>query len=276
MPLYELVGLRARNIELRGFDDFGVTLDAWGGLTLPNSPQGVAAGSLAMEQREAGSWCLRDDVKTKSKDRREWMTFVPGANWRHPKGGLSNLEGREKEPVRHVSHDDAVAYAKWAHKRLPTEAEWECAARGGSILTRFPWGNEVRPNGVLMANFWQPETTQSDAKHLFFCLASPVARYPANAFGLHDLAGNVAEWSADWYDPGYYAQLRPDPNFAAHRNPRGPEISTDPSEPGVWKRVVRGGSFLSSADDCRVSARGREAPGFSAEWIGFRCVKDAH
>lgn len=134
-----------------------------------------------------------------------------------------------------------------------------------------------------MANFWHALAPAGaslglppgDADLFRSCRLSPVSRYPANGFGLHDLAGNVAEWCADWYDPGYYAQLRPDPNFAAHRNPRGPEVSIDPKEPGVWKRVVRGGSYLSSADECRVSARWREAPGFTAEWLGFRCVKDA-
>ena len=101
----------------------------------------------------------------------------------------------------------------------------------------------------------------------------PVGKFPANAFGLQDIAGNAAEWCADWYQHDYYAQLRPDPDRAAHRNPRGPEVSSDPAEPRVWKRVVRGGSWLGTAGQCRVSARGKEAPGFSAEWLGFRCVK---
>ena len=257
-------------------EEFARFVKATGHITTAElPPQGVQTGSLPVEQTQAGSWCFRGDDAVKTEDRRAWMKFVPGANWRHPAGSLSEIAGREKYPVAHVSHDDTVAYCKWARKRLPTEAEWECAARGGANLTRYPWGNEVRPGGRLMANFWQPELSKSDALPYQYCVLSPVARYAANGFGLHDLAGNVAEWCADWYQHDYYGQLRPDPNFAAHRNPRGPEVSNDPKEPGVWKRVVRGGSYLSSADECRVSVRGREAPIFTAEWLGFRCVKDA-
>ena len=238
-------------------------------------PQGVAEGSLAMEQRQAGSWCFQPSADAKAAERRTWIAFIPGANWRRPRGPGSDIAGREKFPVVHVSHDDAVAYCKWAHKRLPTEAEWECAARGGMILMRYPWGKEIAEGGTWRANAWQGKFPEKDDAPDGFAGLAPVAHYPANGSGLHDLAGNVAEWCADWYQQDYYAQLRPNPNFASHRNPKGPDVSTDPREPGVWKRVVRGGSFLSSADACRVSARGREAPGFSAEWIGFRCVKDA-
>ena len=257
-------------------EEFARFAKATGHLTTAElSPQGVAEGSLAMEQRQPGSWCFRASENAQAADRRTWIAFIPGANWRRPRGPGSDIAGHEKFPVVHTSHDDAVAYCKWAHKRLPTEAEWECAARGGMILTRYPWGSEITAAGSWRANTWQGKFPEKDDALDGFAGLAPVAKFPANGSGLHDLAGNVAEWCADWYDPGYYAQLRPDPNRAAHRDPRGPEISTDPSEPGVWKRVVRGGSFLSSADDCRVSARGREAPGFSAEWIGFRCVKDA-
>ncbi len=225
-------------------------------------------------QVQPGSWCFQPGTDAKAADRRTWIAFVPGASWRRPHGAGGEIGGKEKFPVVHVSWDDALAYCKWARKRLPTEAEWECAARGGVLLTRYPWGSEIAEGGRWHANSWQGDFPVKDDALDGFAGIAPVASFEPNGSGLRDLAGNVAEWCSDWYRHDYYAELRPDPNRAAHRNPSGPDTSTDPAEPGVSKRVVRGGSFLSTAEECRVSARGKEAPGFSAEWIGFRCVKD--
>lgn len=256
--------------------EFARFVEATGHVTTSElPPRGVLQGSLPAEQAKAGSWCLRPTAESKAGDRRTWMAFVPGTNWRRPSGPGSDVAGRGKFPVVHVSHDDARAYCKWARKRLPTEAEWECAARAGVNLTRYPWGNELTPDGRWAANLWQGDFPAHDDAADGHGGLAPVASFRPNGFGLYDLAGNVAEWCSDWYQHDYYAQIRPDPDRAAHRDPQGPDTGSDPSEPGVSKRVVRGGSWLGGAGDCRVSARGREAPMFTAEWIGFRCVKDA-
>ncbi len=203
-----------------------------------------------------------------------WKTKLTGATWRTPDGPGSSLEGREQFPVVHVSHDDATAFAKWNGKRLPTEAEWEFAARSGELMTKYPWGLEATPGGRHPANTWQGAFPLKNDLNDGFSGIAPVGSFAANTYGIQDLAGNVAEWCSDWYSPTFYAELRPDPDRAAHRNPKGPDTSSDSAEPGVWKRVVRGGSYLSTTPDFRVSARGRETPDFTAGWVGFRCVRD--
>ena len=201
----------------------------------------------------------------------QWWSYVPGANWQHPEGPSSSIAGREKHPVVHVCWDDAQAYCRWAGKRLPTEAEWEYAARGGQERAQFVWGNEKQPQGRPMMNSWQGLFPNENTGEDGFKGTAPVASFPPNGYGLYDMAGNVWEWCADWYLPDYYAK-------SPRENPRGPETSFDENEPGVWKRVTRGGSWMCSDLYCRgyrPSARMKTAPDTGLQNTGFRCAKTA-
>ncbi len=206
----------------------------------------------------------------------QWWAWVDGANWRHPAGPGSSIEGKEKFPVVHVAYEDAQAYAKWAGKRLPTEAEWEFAARGGLSGALYPWGNNLKENDRWMANIHQGHFPDVDTGADAYVGAAPVAQFPPNGYGLFDVGGNVWEWTTDWYRPDYYGQLAAGGTVA--RNPMGPAEPYDPSEPNEKKRVHRGGSFLCTDQYCSryaVGTRGKGEVTTGTNHLGFRCVMPA-
>jgi len=203
-----------------------------------------------------------------------WWNYVPGADWRHPTGPESSVAGHDDDPVVQVAHEDAAAFAVWSGKRLPTEAEWECASRGGLTGMLYPWGNEFMPGGRFMANTWQGRFPLQNSAADGYVGAAPVGRYPANAYGLHDMSGNVWEWCSDWYRHDTYATAHA--AGKPERNPLGPQESFDPLEPHEKKRVLRGGSFLCTEEYCSryiVGTRGKGEPSSGCNHIGFRCVK---
>ncbi|HYJ04938.1 MAG TPA: formylglycine-generating enzyme family protein [Chthoniobacterales bacterium] len=206
----------------------------------------------------------------------QWWSYVKGADWRHPRGPESDLKGKEKHPVVHVGYPDAEAYAKWAGKRLPTEAEFEFAARGGLSGKTYTWGDEFRPDGKWMANTYQGKFPVEEKADDGFAGIAPVAKFPANGYGLYDMSGNVWQWCSDWYRHDYYAQLAKASDLTI--NPAGPDSPFDPAEPGEKKRVHRGGSYLCNDRYCSryiVGTRGKGEVNTATNHLGFRCVKNA-
>ena len=203
----------------------------------------------------------------------QWWSYVHGANWRHPLGAKTSIENRDNYPVLHVAYDDALEYARWANKRLPTEAEWEFAARGGLAGKPFVWGDEFRPAGKWMANTHEGHFPDRDTGEDGFVGIAPVSQFAPNGYGLFDMAGNVWQWTSDWYRPDYYAQLTTAGGVA--RNPQGPAIGFDPSEPGQHKKVHRGGSFLCTDQYCSryiVGTRGKGELSTGTNHLSFRCL----
>ncbi len=204
----------------------------------------------------------------------QWWNYVKGADWKHPLGPGSDLKGKENYPVVQISWQDAAAYAKWTGKRLPTEAEWEFAARGGKAGNLYPWGNQLKPDGKWMANIFEGLFPGRDAANDGFAGIAPVKQFPANAYGLYDIAGNVWEWCSDWYKDNYYQTLA---KQGVAKNPQGPSDSYDPAEPNLKKKVQRGGSFLCTDQYCTrymVGTRGKGEYRSATNHIGFRCVMD--
>jgi formylglycine-generating enzyme required for sulfatase activity len=192
-----------------------------------------------------------------------WWREVHGASWRAPEGPQSNIDARGQHPVVHVSWNDAQAYCAWAGVRLPTEAEWEYAARGGLERKRFPWGDDLTPDGAHMCNIWQGTFPSKNTLEDRFYGTAPVRSFPANEFGLYETSGNAWEWCADWFSPSFHVD-------GLRQNPAGP--------PAGAEKVIRGGSYLCHASYCnryRVAARSSNTPDSTTGHMGFRCARDA-
>lgn len=291
MQLHDAVGMQAttdsrpvHRVSVDGFwmdatevtnAQFALFVQATGYITIAERPlKPEDFPGMAPEDLKPGSAVFTPpDHAVELNDSFQWWAFVDGTDWRHPTGTASSIEGKENFPVTHIAYEDAQAYAQWAGKRLPTEAEWEFAARGGLTGQLYPWGDKFKDQ-KWMANSHQGNFPDRDSGADAYVGVAPVAQFLANGYGLYDVGGNVWEWTSDWYRPDYYAQLAATGTTA--RNPTGPAESFDPEEPGIQKRVHRGGSFLCTDQYCSrymVGTRGKGEVSTGTNHLGFRCVK---
>jgi len=263
-----------RTVTNREFERF---VEATGHVTLAEKPANAAdypgakpellVPSSVMFQRTSGPVDLRNPY--------QWWTYVAGADWRHPRGPASSLEGLADHPVLHVAYEDAETYARWAGKELPTEAEWEFAARGGLEGAAYVWGDEFMPDGKPMANTWQGQFPWQNLLEDGYEWTAPVGSFAPNGYGLYDMGGNVWEWTTDWYQQHEEIQH----SCCTLDNPRGGEAekSYDPRTPGVRipRKVMKGGSYLCAPNYCRryrPAARMAQAVDTSTCHLGFRCI----
>jgi formylglycine-generating enzyme required for sulfatase activity len=233
----------------------------------PGAKPELLVPASVMFQKAPGGVSLNDHYN--------WWTYVPGADWRHPRGPHSNLKGLATHPVVHVAYEDAAAYAEWAGKQIPAEAEWEFAARGGLDGAEFAWGDDVTPDGKHMANTWQGEFPSENSLEDGFEWTAPVGSFPPNGYGLYDMIGNVWEWTSDWYQAHHEAVSSCCGDMKDKIRDR--EKSYDPNMPRVKipRRVMKGGSFLCAPNYCRryrPAARMAQAIDTSTCHLGFRCV----
>ncbi|MBA2126524.1 gliding motility-associated lipoprotein GldK [Hyphomicrobium methylovorum] len=252
-------------------------VDATGYITFAETPPNQEDYPGALEHMLNAGSLVFQPASINARDWSEWWEFRFGADWRHPYGRGSGIKGRENHPVVHIAYRDAEAYAKWAGKRLPTEAEWEFAARGGLESAEFAWGDELTPGGQQMANTWQGNFPHENLKLDGYERTSPVKAFPPNGYGVYDMIGNVWEWTSDWYAPAHPADAgKP---CCIPENPRGPsaEQSFDPYQPQIRipRKVLKGGSHLCAPNYCRryrPAARHPQPIDTSTSHVGFRCV----